>query len=337
MSSRSATSRLITERPRQLLRQASVWAALSGALWPVQAGLIAWVIQGWTGGDFGAAGWIAAAGFALIGAIRAAADRMAGRRAFAAADLVVSAERKALLDREGLRVDRAVSSADLAALLSEKLALLAPYVARYRPAMARVRVVPLLFLALTAYFSWVAALILLIAGPLIPLFMALVGMAAKEASARQMVEIGDMNALLIDRIAALPDIRILDAADKSRADFAALAEGVRRRTMAVLRVAFLSSTVLELFSAIGVALVAVYVGFSLLGEITFGAWARPMTLGEGVFILLLAPEFFQPLRDLAAAWHDKAAAEAVADELEARAARAAADAPGTGARVGRLA
>ncbi|TDK44563.1 cysteine ABC transporter permease, partial [Antarcticimicrobium luteum] len=262
---------------------------------------------------------------------------MAGRRAFAAADLVVSAERKALLDREGLRVDRAVSSADLAALLSEKLALLAPYVARYRPAMARVRVVPLLFLALTAYFSWVAALILLIAGPLIPLFMALVGMAAKEASARQMVEIGDMNALLIDRIAALPDIRILDAADKSRADFAALAEGVRRRTMAVLRVAFLSSTVLELFSAIGVALVAVYVGFSLLGEITFGAWARPMTLGEGVFILLLAPEFFQPLRDLAAAWHDKAAAEAVADELEARAARAAADAPGTGARVGRLA
>ena len=335
--SKSAISRLIGDRANRLLRQASVWTALSGVLWPLQAGLIAWVIQGWASGAFGAMGWVAAAGFALLGLMRAVADRIAGRRAFAAADLVVSAERKALLDREGLRVDRAVSSADLAALLSEKLALLAPYVARYRPAMARVKVLPLLFLALTAYFSWIAALILLVAGPLIPVFMALVGMAAKEASTRQMVEIGDMNALLIDRIAALPDIRILNATEKSRADFATLAEGVRRRTMAVLRVAFLSSTVLELFSAIGVALVAVYVGFSLLGEITVGAYATPMTLGEGVFILLLAPEFFQPLRDLAAAWHDKAAAEAVADELEARAAREAAQVLGTGARVGRLA
>lgn len=337
VSSKSAISRLIAGRPHSLLRQASVWTALSGVLWPVQAGLIAWVIQGWASGAFGATGWAAAAGFAVLGLLRAVADRIAGRRAFAAADLVVSAERKALLDREALRVDRSVSSADLAALMSEKLALLAPYVSRYRPAMARVKVLPLLFLALTACFSWIAALILLVAGPLIPVFMALVGMAAKEASARQMVEIGDMNALLIDRIAALPDIRLLDATEKSRADFAALAEGVRQRTMAVLRVAFLSSTVLELFSAIGVALVAVYVGFSLLGEITVGAYATPMTLGEGVFILLLAPEFFQPLRDLASAWHDKAAAEAVADELAARAEREADEVLGNGARGTRLA
>lgn len=331
----SALSRLIGEGPRRLLRRASAWTVVAGMLWPLQAGLIAWAIQGWAQGDVWPTG-LAAAGFAVIGLLRAVADRIAGRQAFAAADLVVSTERRALLEREALRVDRTVSSADLAALLTEKLALLAPYVSRYRPAMARVKVLPLLFLALTACFSWIAALILLVAGPLIPVFMALVGMAAKEASAKQMVEIGDMNALLIDRIAALPDIRLLDAAEKSRADFAAQAEGVRQRTMAVLRVAFLSSTVLELFSAIGVALVAVYVGFSLLGEITVGAYATPMTLGEGVFILLLAPEFFQPLRDLAAAWHDKAAADAVAEELAARAEREAVEALGSGARVARL-
>jgi ATP-binding cassette subfamily C protein CydD len=86
--------------------------------------------------------------------------------------------------------------------------------------------------------------------------------------------------------------------------------------MAVLRVAFLSSTVLELFAAIGVAMVAVYVGFALLGEIGFGAWATPLTLSQGVFLLMLAPEFFQPLRDLAAGWHDKAAAVAVAREVK---------------------
>ncbi len=87
--------------------------------------------------------------------------------------------------------------------------------------------------------------------------------------------------------------------------------------MAVLRVAFLSSTVLELFAALGVALVAVYVGFSLLGAIAFGAWATPLTVAEAVFLLLLAPEFFQPLRDLAAAWHDRASALAVSGELVA--------------------
>ncbi|MGM0585162.1 MAG: ATP-binding cassette domain-containing protein, partial [Pseudomonadota bacterium] len=89
----------------------------------------------------------------------------------------------------------------------------------------------------------------------------------------------------------------------------------RARSMAVLRVAFLSSAVLELFAALGVAMVAVYVGFSLLGELGFGAWGGPPSLAEGLFLLLLAPEFFQPLRDFAAAWHDRAAALSVAGEL----------------------
>jgi ATP-binding cassette subfamily C protein CydD len=217
--------------------------------------------------------------------------------------------------RETLILRDTLSSAELAALHTQKLPLLMPYLLRYRPAMLRVRVIPVIFLVLVASVSWVAALVLLLAGPLIPLFMALVGMAAKEASSRQMAEIGDMNRLLIDRIAALPDARLLGGARRVEADFGEAAEGLRARTMAVLRIAFLSSTVLELFSAIGVALVAVYVGFSLLGEITIGTWGAPLTLGQGVFILLLAPEFFQPLRDLAAAWHDKAAAEAVMDEM----------------------
>jgi ATP-binding cassette subfamily C protein CydD len=130
-----------------------------------------------------------------------------------------------------------------------------------------------------------------------------------------MDEIGSLSGLLGERLSALTDIRLLDARARMSADFADRAEALRERTMAVLRVAFLSSTVLELFSAIGVAMVAVYVGFALLGEIPFGAWATPLTLSEGIFLLMLAPEFFQPLRDLAAAWHDKAGALAVTREL----------------------
>ena len=193
--------------------------------------------------------------------------------------------------------------------------------------------VPLIILALAFWFSWAAGLILLISGPLIPVFMALVGLAAKEASARQMAEIGSLNDLLVDRLGALLDIRLLGASRDVEEGFAAQAGDLRARTMAVLRLAFLSSTVLELFAAIGVAMMAVFVGFSLLGEIRFGTWGAPLSPEAGIFLLLLAPEFYQPLRDLAAAWHDKAAAEAVADELAEWQARRGAPLPGGGTRV----
>jgi ATP-binding cassette subfamily C protein CydD len=85
--------------------------------------------------------------------------------------------------------------------------------------------------------------------------------------------------------------------------------------MRVLKIAFLSSTVLELFSALGIAFCAVYVGFSLLGEIQAGTWGEPLTFAQGLFILLLAPEFFAPLRAYAAAYHDRAGGLAARKKL----------------------
>jgi ATP-binding cassette subfamily C protein CydD len=296
------------------LRLVGLLETAAGALWPVQALAIAYAVSGWASGA--PEGTAMAAGiFAATGVLRALLSARAGAVAFRAADEAVAAERQGLIERESHRIERSESSAAIAALAVDKLPLLVPYLTRYRPAMTRARILPLLFVGLSASVSWAAALILLVAGPLIPLFMALVGMAAREASDRQMQEIGDLNAMLIDRLAALGDLRLLDATARAERDFAAKADGLRQRTMAVLRVAFLSSTVLELFSALGVAMVAVYVGFSLLGEIGFGAWATPLTLAEGVFLLLLAPEFFQPLRDVSAAWHDRASARSVADEI----------------------
>lgn len=306
----------LTPAQARLSRQVSGLLVASGVLWPVQAGAVAWAISGWVAGDL-APTLPCAALFLAAALIRAMLETRAGGHAFALADQVIHDQRAAVLARETriLRDDQ--SSAELAALLTQKLPLLAPYVTRYRPAMARVRVVPLVILALSFGMSWAAGLVLLVAGPLIPVFMALIGIAAKDAATRHMAEIGAMNRLLIDRIAALPDLRLLNAETRSRADFTTAAEDLRTRTMAVLRIAFLSSTVLELFSAIGVAMIAVYVGFSLLGELSFGTWGTPLTLYQGIFLLLLAPEYFQPLRDLATAWHDKAGAEAVLDELTA--------------------
>jgi ATP-binding cassette subfamily C protein CydD len=316
-SQRARTQRRIIAPVGPTLRRAGWLSVAAGALWPVQAAAIAWAVAGWAAGAPPLErAWIAAGLFLLCAALRAALEHRAGALLFAAADETVARERGALIAREA-RARADVGSAALAALAVQKLPLLQPWITRYHVAMTRASVLPLLLLVLAFSQSWVVGLTLLIAGPLIPVFMALVGMAAEDASKKQMDEIGTMNDMLLDRVSALLDIRLLGAAERVARDFETRAEALRARTMAVLRIAFLSSTVLEFFSALGVAIVAVFVGFTLLGEITFGYWGERFTLGQGVFLLLIAPEFFQPLRDLSAAWHDRATGYSVVDELEA--------------------
>ena len=295
------------------LSRASALAVLAGLIWPVQAAAIAWAIAGWVAGDLDRT-LPAAALFLLGAAIRAGLDWLAGGILFRAGDTVLGQQRAALTNRE-LTARGPAPSAAVAALVAEKLPLLLPWITRYRPAMARARVLPFVHIAIAAVIAWPAALILAVAGPLIPIFMALIGMAAESVSRKHLAEIGSLNALLMERLGALIDLRLLDAQDRASADFDARADNLRARTMAVLRVAFLSSTVLELFAAIGVALMAVYVGFTLLGVLNFGTWGREMSVAQGILLLLLAPDYFQPLRDLAAAWHDRAAGLAVASEL----------------------
>ena len=282
--------------------------------------------------------WGAALAFAGLALLRALLALRAEALAQTAAETVIARARERLVAAEAARSDANPFGAAgaIAALAGEKLELLGPYLARYGLARARVAVLPPVILALALWQSWAVGAILLVAGPLIPVFMALIGLAAKEASARQMAEIGTLNDALVERLSALLDIRLLGAAAAVTQGFARQAADLRGRTMAVLRIAFLSSTVLELFAAIGVAMVAVYVGFSLLGALDFGSWGAPLSPQAGILLLLLAPEFFQPLRDLAAAWHDKAAAEAVLDEIAAHAADRGTPLAGQGARVAPL-
>lgn len=310
-----AKERIIAPVARQL-RVAGWLSVAAGAVWPVQAAAIAWAVSGWASGEPALRSAVLAAviflGCALV---RAALEHRSGALLFDAADQTIARERTSLIAREA-RARTDAGSAQIAALAVQKLPLLQPWITRYHVAMLRASVLPLLFLALAFSLSWVVGLTLLIAGPLIPVFMALVGMAAEEASKRQMTEIASMNDMVMDRLSAMLDIRLLGAVDRAAQDFETRADHLRERTMAVLRVAFLSSTVLELFSALGVAMVAVFVGFTLLGEIGFGSWGTDLSLGKGLFLLLIAPEFFQPLRDLAAAWHDRAAGYAVVADLD---------------------
>ncbi|MRU16555.1 thiol reductant ABC exporter subunit CydD [Roseovarius sp. A21] len=272
--------------------------------------------------------------FAILGGLRLGLEYFAQTHLTRDARHSVAGLRQHLLNREAGRSPIDTTRPDsgaLGALLTEKLDILIPALTRYQPAMMRVRVVPPVILGLALWHSWAVGLVLLVAGPLIPVFQALVGMAAKQASARQLDEVSSLNSLLLDRLRALPDLRLLGAVSRMTDEFHQRADALREQTMSVLRLAFLSSTVLELFSAIGVAMVAVYVGFLLLGQIDFGYWATPLTPTEGIWLLMLAPAFFEPLRELAAAWHDKAAAEAVNDELDALEARGLLPLPGGGA------
>src|SRR5690606_11795096 len=147
----------------------------------------------------------------------------------------------------------------------------------YRAAMWRVRVTPLLILLPVAWYSWAAAAVLLLAAPMVPLFMAIVGWRAQAASEAQWLQMSSMNGFLLDRLRGLPTLRALGGVDASAQRLRASAEDLRRRTMRVLRIAFLSSAVLELFAALGVAMVAVYVGFHLLGHFNFGAWGQRLS------------------------------------------------------------
>ena len=267
-------------------------------------------------------GWLAF-GVLGVGILRAVLDAIGSRLAFRAAREVVTTARErvvaALAILSPLDPSRPASGR-AASVIAEQAETIVPYLARFEIAKIRATVVPAVFFLCVLSLSWAAAIVLLLAAPLIPIFMALIGWRAKQASEAQLVEAGSMNAFLLDRLRGMTTIRSLDAVDVTARRLRANAESLRERTMLVLKIAFLSSAVLELFSALGVAMVAVYAGFHLLGQLRFGTWAGPLNLSEGLFILLLAPAFFEPLRELSSVWHDRAAGRAALHELNGLAA-----------------
>jgi ATP-binding cassette subfamily C protein CydD len=139
-------------------------------------------------------------------------------------------------------------------------------------------------------------------------------MGAASANRSQFLAMARMSGYFLDRLQGLATLKLFGQATSELANINKIADGFREKTMAVLRIAFLSSAILEFFSAVAVALVAVYVGLGLLGLIHFGP-AQHISLSEALFVLLLAPEFFMPLRQLAINYHDRAAALGAADAI----------------------
>ncbi len=299
-------------------RLAALCISLSGALLVGQAAAIAWLVQTVLVERAPlASGLPVLAALAVILVLRT----LLGSATQSAAGDVADAARLALRERVFARLLghgplwlRQRRTGELGELMLHHGDAIESYYSGFLPVRTEVVVVPLLILAAVAWVDWVVALILLFTAPLVPFFMMLVGWGAEAAGRAQLGELARMSGHFADRIKGLGLLRLYGRGEAELAGIEAAAEGVRVRTMKVLRIAFLSSTVLEFFASVSVAMVALYLGLSYLGLMSLHA-AVP-TLGAGLFCLLLAPEFYAPLRRLAAHYHDRANALAAAAEVE---------------------
>ncbi|EIZ80750.1 ABC transporter, CydDC cysteine exporter (CydDC-E) family, permease/ATP-binding protein CydD [Novosphingobium sp. Rr 2-17] len=202
----------------------------------------------------------------------------------------------------------------LTAAVVDEVEAIDGYVARFLPARRAAALGPLLVLIAAAWASPISAAIL--AFTLLPFVAAMIlaGGSAADETRRQFAMLARLSGLFADRVRALPVVLAFRAEEAQATVIAGAAREAADRTLKVLAIAFLSSAALEFFGALSVALVAVYAGFNLLGLLPFPV-PEHLDLAHAFFVLALAPEFYAPMRRLAAAYHDQQAAQAAAERL----------------------
>ncbi|MEV4020127.1 thiol reductant ABC exporter subunit CydD [Nonomuraea angiospora] len=286
---------------RRHLAVTMVAAVLAGLLVLVQAELLAGVLSG----RFTA---IALAGLAAVVGVRALLAWTQGVFAGRTATGVKSALRHRLLARlRDLGPGRLTQhrSGELVTLAGRGLDGLDAYLTGYLPSIAVAAVVPLAVLVRLFAADLASALIVLITLPLIPVFGALVGMTTKAVTERQFLALSRLGGHFLDVVRGLPTLRAFGRARYQAGVIEQVAEAHRSATMRTLRVAFLSSLVLELCASLSLALVAVPIGLRLLGG--------SLDLTTALLVLLLAPEAYLPLRAMGTRFHASMEGVAAAD------------------------
>ncbi|WP_308198743.1 thiol reductant ABC exporter subunit CydD [Actinomadura litoris] len=284
--------------PRRVVAALAVAAAGQGVLLVVQADLLAVAVAAL---DAGLLVWLVAAVTGRAALAWAVAWLAGGTAARVKADL-----RAALLARP----PGGAGAGGRVTLLTRGLDAVDPFFTGYLPQLLAACVVPVVVLARLAAADWASALVVAVTVPLVPVFGALVGARTAALTARQWGLLHRLGGHFRDVLAGAATLRAFGRAGHQSGVVRELAGEHRRATVRALRVAFLSSLVLEWVCALSVALVAVPVGLRLLdGE---------MALRTGLLVLLLTPEVYLPLRALGARFH--ASAEGVAAAREAFAA-----------------
>ena len=252
------------------------------------------------GGLFGDAdtitpGLIAVAVVALL--VRSGTDYLLAVSAQRAASGAKSQIRSALLKRVLATggADTPEGTGATAVLLSRGLNALDDYYTKTLTAFVSTAIVPFILWVVVASLDWMSAMVLACTLPLIPVFMILIGKNTRDETAEAQAELHRLSDHILELVRGLPVIIGLGRERAQTRAMNALGQRYRERTMQTLRSAFMSSLALELITTISVALIAVLIGVRLVNG-TLG-------LDTAILVLLLAPECYQPLRDVGAAYH----------------------------------
>ena len=252
------------------------------------------------GGLFGDAdtitpGLIAVAVIALL--VRSGTDYLLAVSAQRAASGAKSQIRSALLKRVLATggADTPEGTGATAVLLSRGLNALDDYYTKTLTAFVSTAIVPFMLWVVVASLDWMSAMVLACTLPLIPVFMILIGKNTRDETAEAQAELHRLSDHILELVRGLPVIIGLGRERAQTRAMNALGQRYRERTMQTLRSAFMSSLALELITTISVALIAVLIGVRLVNG-TLG-------LDTAILVLLLAPECYQPLRDVGAAYH----------------------------------
>jgi ATP-binding cassette, subfamily C, bacterial CydCD len=296
---------------RRFLALSVAVGGMTALLVVAQAWLIASVVNGAFVHHRSAASLRTALGLLLVviagRALLAWAAERAAQRASASAKSELrahAAEHVAALGPAGLERQ---DPGQLTVLLTSGVDALDGYFARYLPQLFLAVIVPVAIIAVVAGADWVSAALIAVSLPLIPLFMALVGATTRDRTAARLRSLQKLAGHFLDVIAGLPTLKVFGRAKAQARAIAEVTDRYRSATMATLRLTFLSSLVLELLATVSVALVAVAVGLRLLGG--------NMTFEDALFVLVLAPEAYLPLRALGANYHASADGMRAAEEV----------------------
>jgi thiol reductant ABC exporter CydD subunit len=209
--------------------------------------------------------------------------------------------------RAGPEVLRAERTGEVASTLAEGLESLDGYLGQALPQLALAVLVPTLVLVVLLVVDPLSALAVLVVAPFVPVLTALIGLKTKDMMDRRWAELARMSAHFLDMLQGLPTLKVFGQSRAQAAGIEQISKRYGRSTMDVLRVAFQSSLVLDLAATMGVALVAIEIGTRLL--------LRSMPFERAVLVLLLAPEFFMPLRLLGLARHARLSGRSAAERI----------------------
>lgn len=199
------------------------------------------------------------------------------------------------IDRLGPAYTNTQQSGELVTTAIQGIEALDAYYSQYLPQVLLAALLPLIILLVVLPLDWVSGLVFLVTAPLIPFFMALVGKASENETKKQWKALSRLGADFLDTLQGLTTLKLLGKSKSQVRRVEEVSEHYRRATMNVLRITFLSALVLEMLATISTAVVAVEVGLRLLyGQLIFQ---------QAFFVLLLAPEFYQPMRNLGMRYH----------------------------------